>query len=215
MIPKIKKSINKFLLDESGKVSKKSLLRIGVGVVMLAGTSIQVRGAELTSGIWYNSAVDGDECKCTRTVSGTTWTDNWDKFKEFVEVSPKSEECKCDYDSSVCNEWWVAAHANVNFEANLGELAGSSPSGSGYTYCGSKDSDDWGDEWCYHESCDYGSVSQTKHVSISTPAGIHDNYIALSEEEGTKIVANHNNAVTELDLTIKQTARYHDSTASW
>jgi hypothetical protein len=197
MIPKIKKSIKKFLLDESGKVSKKSLLRIGVGVVMLAGTSIQVRGDELTSGTWYNSAVDGDSCKCTRTVGGTTWTDNWDKFKEFVEVSPNSEECSCDYDSSGCNERSVAAHANVNFEANLGGFAGS-------------DSDENSEE-----NCGYGSVSTTAEISMSTPAGIHDNYIALSEEEGTKIVANHNNAITELDLTIKQTAKYHDSMASW
>ena len=37
-LPQIKKSVQKFLLDETGEISKQSLLKIGVGVVMFAGT---------------------------------------------------------------------------------------------------------------------------------------------------------------------------------
>ena len=87
MIPKIKRSVKKFLLNESGMVSKQSLLRMGVGLAMLTGSSIKASGAELTSESWSNSAVDGDSCSCTRTVSGSTWTDDWDRFKEFIFLS--------------------------------------------------------------------------------------------------------------------------------
>ena len=216
MIPKIKRSVKKFLLNESGMVSKQSLLRMGVGLAMLTGSSIKASGAELTSESWSNSAVDGDSCSCTRTVSGSTWTDDWDRFKEFISVDDKSKECECDYDSSGCNEWWTAGHINFHFDGNLGDHYQSTQNVSGLTAnrC-SKDSDDWVDKWCYHESCDYGSLEYNNNIKIYTPWGIHDNSISLSDETGISIKAEHDNAIHELDLTIATKTRYHDSTASW
>ena len=218
-LPQIKKRIHKFLLDETGKISKQSLLKIGIGVAMFAGASPPVDAVSFSGHDWATSPSwtwktdnfehcsffeqQDDDAYCKATLSGSTLTNSadWLVFKDKIEGGFTNNHCylnqvrKFTLFPPTPDNLILKTKAEFWIETNMGEFHAVGPSNHV-------------NHWNWEET----TRSSSSTTSIKDPAGLHENSISLNAtDSNTKISALHENAVFPIDLTFKQYAWQHDN----
>ena len=227
-LPQIKKSVQKFLLDETGEISKQSLLKIGVGVVMFAGT-VGSSGGATYGETWTGDADFSDNDwkttnpwkwtgkqvfeHCSWTIGGQDDDHGWCKMEISGPTFDNNETWELykdkiwagftgDYCSLFQGRHWydIQTDIDVNVMASFKiETNLGLFTATGDAAHGS------------HWSGDHATRSVSSTTSIKDPAGLHENSISLNAtDSNTKIKATHDNNLIPIDLTLKHEGYMRD-----
>ena len=194
IIPKIKKTINKFVLGEEGKISKKSLIIVGPIILLSA---LPAAFADHGSCEWEIKAVAGSEDDYDLFKDKVFWFDVEDtEFDSPTNSDPPEISCDKPYawqHDDGCDDSHTTAHANFKLEGPYGVAHGNEASGHRS-----------------HDSCYSHHGNKSVEVTVNLVDGKHVNSIYL-EKSGTKLIGKHDHDFEDLKITGWQKASRHDN----
>ena len=198
MIPQIKKTIRQFILGESGNICKRALIKIGP-FILLGATSASA--LERTKSWDYNTE-SGDHANCTREFTGRTFDEYKDKIElgcrvdtnEDSETNPTEGACLSHQYEDYCDNSYVKAHADFCVDTISGMQHGNKITTE-----------------ASHDSCDTNDMYREANADVVLPGGAHSNEIALTSAADEQITATHTHSISDVDIHLRQRARYHDN----